>query len=53
MKSALNILPLALSLGQLRVANALDDGIGVKPHMGWSSWVREATRTPMFVGVTD
>ncbi|KAK4150805.1 family 27 putative glycoside hydrolase [Chaetomidium leptoderma] len=36
MKSALNVLLLALS--QLRVAEALDDGVGRKPHMGWSSW---------------
>ena len=33
------VLLLAL-LGQLRGASALNNGIGLKPHMGWSSWVR-------------
>jgi hypothetical protein len=41
MKTTLNILSMALGLGQLRMASALDDGIGLKPHMGWSSWVRK------------
>lgn len=41
MKYTLNILSLALGLGHLRASNALDDGIGLKPHMGWSSWVRK------------
>jgi hypothetical protein len=40
MKAALNILSMALGLGQLHMIDALDDGIGLKPHMGWSSWVR-------------
>jgi hypothetical protein len=42
MKAALNILSMAVGLGQLRMTSALNDGIGLKPHMGWSSWVREA-----------
>lgn len=36
MKTAFSIL--ALSLVQLQVAEALSNGIGLKPHMGWSSW---------------
>ena len=39
MKSALNTLLLAVA--QLQAAEALNNGIGLKPHMGWSSWVRE------------
>ena len=31
---------LFLALVQLQAAEALDNGIGRKPHMGWSSWVR-------------
>ncbi|KAK3307733.1 glycoside hydrolase family 27 protein [Chaetomium strumarium] len=39
MKHTSNTLPLLLSLSQYwQVANALDNGIGLKPHMGWSSW---------------
>src|SRR5690554_6578712 len=47
MKATLNLLSMALGLGQLRITNALDDGIGLKPHMGWSSWVREAGLWPV------
>lgn len=28
-----------VSSGLLGVSSALKDGVGVKPHMGWSSWV--------------
>ncbi|KAK4119517.1 glycoside hydrolase family 27 protein [Parathielavia appendiculata] len=36
MKSRLNLL--FLILGQLHVTRALNNGIGLKPHLGWSSW---------------
>jgi hypothetical protein len=39
MNSALKALFFALV--QLQAAEALDNGIGRKPHMGWSSWVRD------------
>jgi alpha-galactosidase len=39
MKSALNTLLLAVA--QLQAAEALNNGVGLKPHMGWSSWVRD------------
>ena len=37
MKFALNTL--LLTVCQLKAVEALNNGIGLTPHMGWSSWV--------------
>jgi len=34
---------IVLGLALLEVTSALNDGVGLKPHMGWSSWVRTNT----------
>lgn len=38
MTSSATILLLVLNLS--KIITALHDGVGLKPHMGWSSWVR-------------
>jgi len=31
--------PLLAALALLQGTTALNNGVGLKPHMGWSSWV--------------